>query len=370
MTDTVWIKRTNGEAIVKVIGYGEDSGTVNLVDLINSNVEAIDQEFLDDNGDYKVTVIGATWSGENGTTIRVQRDGYNILNVDASNAGNINYYSQGQSDSTADYANIDFYFSNNGQVTLTLRKVGGWKPTTEYATYGAYDNERIIGPLNISGTHPEGLNNLPIPGSGSYNQTFNADTSEVGTPYTPDYYFDETFTTVAAGLKRVMFHGNFSANPNNGNDVNFCRNNPAWYNQVDTYVGFGQQELAQRNYTFEWTGWFRAPVTGTYNFYMESDDDAYFWLGNNALYENNSDGNQIIATTNNSNQVTNSIQMTAGYYYPVRIQYGEFSGAEKFQLYWALVGDDYAWAGSDGGQSGQGTVWYHNTDANATDGIQ
>ena len=36
-------------------------------------------------------------------------------------------------------------------------------------------------------------------------------------------------------------------------------------------------------YSVEWTGVFYAPVSGTYTFYLASDDSSYLWLGDNAL---------------------------------------------------------------------------------------
>ena len=36
-------------------------------------------------------------------------------------------------------------------------------------------------------------------------------------------------------------------------------------------------------YSFQWIGYFRASVTGTYTFYTASDDASYLWLGENAV---------------------------------------------------------------------------------------
>ena len=70
-------------------------------------------------------------------------------------------------------------------------------------------------------------------------------------------------------------------------------------------------------------------TTETHTFYLSSDDGSYMWIGANALSG---------FTTSNANinnggghgpvEVSVAVSMTAGIYYPVRIQYGESGGGD------------------------------------------
>lgn len=356
------LKLTHQEAVVKVWGNGIDD-TIVLADLLATN------QVVDTTADaYQVNITSVTWTGSTDSTISIQRDGETIMTLPCSQAGN-SMELDGQQlppDTVNNYS--DIYISSNGdaQLYITLRKKVGYKSTVEYAEYGSYDAEDIIGAQRISGAPiPDAVQGLPDPGSGGYNNLIEVDTSESGTPYAEGYYFSDPFPTVdPTGLYRRSFAGNFATNPGDTIDVNFCRNTPSWNGVVDSYAGFGNQDLENKsNYTFEWTGWFRAPADGTYNFWLESDDDSYMWFGQNALNDNNDQNNYVVSTSNSTTKTSNSIQLTQGMYYPVRIQYGEWSGAEKCQVYWARVEDNasLAYAGNVGENT---TVWYYNTDTN------
>ena len=74
------------------------------------------------------------------------------------------------------------------------------------------------------------------------------------------------------------------------------------------------------NYTALWTGYFKSDYTGTWTFKAASDDRGYLWIGNTAIsgYTN---ANALIST--NATTVTNTINLTAGVYYPMRFQMSE-----------------------------------------------
>ena len=79
-------------------------------------------------------------------------------------------------------------------------------------------------------------------------------------------------------------------------------------------------------YSVEWVGLFYAPVTGTYTFYLNSDDGSRLWVGSNATSG---------YTTSNSNlagggavEYSVAISLTIGTYYPFRLQYGDGGGGE------------------------------------------
>lgn len=205
---------------------------------------------------------------------------------------------------------------------------------------------------------PAGLFDLPVPGSGTYNATFAGVMTSAGTPYNPGSNVG-SITSETLGLWRKKYSGNFGTNPGSGIDVTFVRTTPGFFGKPDTYVSFGQQNVVTENYyTFEWVGYFKAPTTATYNFWAACDDDVYMWIGTNALGTNNTNSNFHLYSSNTTAKNTNSVTLTAGQYYPVRIQFGEYGGAENCQIFWGRTTDGTATAGNDGLSGTQ--VWYHN----------
>ena len=206
---------------------------------------------------------------------------------------------------------------------------------------------------------PAGLFDKPTPGSGTYETTLSADTASAGTPYAPGSGV-ASVTTATLGLWRKKYLGNFGTVAGDGCDVTFVRNTQGFFGKPDTYVSFGfQNDPSEENYTFEWTGYFKAPSSGDFNFYVNSDDDVFFWIGTNALGTANTELNAHMGVSGaNGEKNTNSVTLVANQYYPVRIQFGEYTGAENCQLFYAKVGDANAVAGNDGTTGTQ--VWYHN----------
>ena len=80
-------------------------------------------------------------------------------------------------------------------------------------------------------------------------------------------------------------------------------------------------------------GYFKPATTETYTFYLTSDDASFMWLGANAVSGFNT-GNAFINNggVHGSNEVSASIALTAGVYYPIRIQYGDQSGGDVLEL--------------------------------------
>ena len=78
-------------------------------------------------------------------------------------------------------------------------------------------------------------------------------------------------------------------------------------------------------YSVEWFGLFYAPITGTYTFYLTSDDTSVLWIGTNAL-SGYTTGNALFYTLYVYTEVTATIALTAGQYYPFRFQYGAGGG--------------------------------------------
>jgi hypothetical protein len=86
------------------------------------------------------------------------------------------------------------------------------------------------------------------------------------------------------------------------------------------------------NCSTELFGYFRPTVSGTWTFYIWTDDQSYIWIGNNAL-SGYTTGNAN-ASTNANPPVTTSftISLIAGVYYPIRFQQQQGTSGVQMQL--------------------------------------
>ena len=99
---------------------------------------------------------------------------------------------------------------------------------------------------------------------------------------------------------------------------------PNNYNGTDTTIN--ESALAATT-SIEYKGYFLASYTGTHTFYLNSDDASYLWLGLTAL----SGYTTTNALVNNGGlhgptEVSATISLVAGTYYPIRIQFGNNTG--------------------------------------------
>jgi hypothetical protein len=224
---------------------------------------------------------------------------------------------------------------------------------TDDALTGATDLEEDDGP-----TIPEGMDpNEPLAGSGGSNNTvpgtFAATNTYVGAfDATGMTYRDISASAVDTvpgtpvdGLYRRKYVGNFSEDYIDSVDYEFDvgfmnpANGPisqAAY-EVDTYGGFGaRSDLdAENGYAFEWKGYIQAPVTGNFNFSATVDDDCIIWIGAPATATTlgGTSSDYLFAQSGNTrNNETVGVAMTANKWYPIRIWFQEWGGAEAFQL--------------------------------------
>lgn len=181
-----------------------------------------------------------------------------------------------------------------------------------------------------------------------------------GTKYTPAYVASVTNET--AGLYRRKYVGNFnSGNGSTTFDMTFFSTpshgpiSEAAY-EIDEYVSFGQRgDLPyESGYSFEWKGYLQVPLTGDYNTHISCDDNVVMWIGDNALPANITATNyhQFSGYTGAYNTNPNSIALTTGVWYPVRIWFTEYGGAERFQLYMSTGSNIY---------NGEDLTWAHNS---------
>ena len=85
------------------------------------------------------------------------------------------------------------------------------------------------------------------------------------------------------------------------------------------------------NFSVQWLGYFKPTTTETYTLYISSDDASYLWIGANAL----SGFTTANATINNGGahgtlERSATVSLTAGTYYPIRMQFGEIGGGDVF----------------------------------------
>jgi hypothetical protein len=87
----------------------------------------------------------------------------------------------------------------------------------------------------------------------------------------------------------------------------------------------------------QWTGYFKPDYTGTWTFYLDTDNWTNLWIGNTAIY-GYTKSNRLITDDYNTNTVTGTnlsaatINLVNGKYYPIRIQWGEENGGISFQF--------------------------------------
>jgi hypothetical protein len=124
----------------------------------------------------------------------------------------------------------------------------------------------------------------------------------------------------------------FADDPNwfNTRTENYSGTSSNFSSIYDGTAGVVPNNGSWESYSVEWTGYFYATVTGTHIFYIQSDDAGYMWMGATALTGfttancliNNGGGHPV-------QQAQGSISLTAGTYYPIRIQFGEGGGGDN-----------------------------------------
>ena len=211
----------------------------------------------------------------------------------------------------------------------------------------------------------------PVPGSGTWKTAATALSgvtyANIGTPYNPGGNV-ATVSNSAAGLLRKKYDGNFTAASNSLPatwDYSFFNTATFIKEIADDYVSWGQQTdgagLGESLFSVEWKGYVQVPTTQNYNFYAESDDHIAMWIGTDAT-GTPADGTRLLGSNNKSmpGQAAtagvygaNSVTLTAGQWYPVRIWFSEHTGGCKAQVYAQ---------GADGTNfNGEDLTWAYNT---------
>jgi len=122
---------------------------------------------------------------------------------------------------------------------------------------------------------------------------------------------------IKQGLSFKIINGFYSGNPKfflNSN-INFT-DIATTFNNLQNSTN--NNSINYESYSVEWYGFLKPDTSGIWNFKIDSDSVSLLWVGDIAIndYEN------INATINTKNSISNTVQMIANKFYPIRIQYG------------------------------------------------
>jgi len=86
-------------------------------------------------------------------------------------------------------------------------------------------------------------------------------------------------------------------------------------------TNFGASRALSNGTSWQWVGYFKANHTSSHNFYINADENAYFWIGDKAVNGYTTGNADMYSTANNGASIIN-LSLTSGIDYPVRIQWG------------------------------------------------
>ena len=161
-----------------------------------------------------------------------------------------------------------------------------------------------------------------------FNQTFTG-TTQCSSYLTTNGYWTSWVLPYTAGVYKTTYSGYFNDN------VSFFATatpasvggNPA--TSVQTTSIFEPSQNDGENFSCQWLGYFKPTTTETYTFFTSSDDASYMWIGETAI----TGFTTLNATVKNgglhgNQERSGTASLTAGTYYPIRIQFGELSGGD------------------------------------------
>jgi hypothetical protein len=136
----------------------------------------------------------------------------------------------------------------------------------------------------------------------------------------------KTTPNILGGLWRTTYTGYFG-----GDSTWFDTQTPTETIQVDNFNLYDGDVFSS-----QWVGYFKAPETLEYRFYLHSDDASKFWIGDTAI-SGYTDANTIVKIDAYTAPETGSgfIPLTAGEYYPIRLQYGNIGGTGSLDFSWS-----------------------------------
>jgi hypothetical protein len=138
-----------------------------------------------------------------------------------------------------------------------------------------------------------------------------------------------TLGSYAAGLFKTTYSGYYADN------VSFFATavpttfgaNPATSVQTTVIEEPGSDDGS--TFSVQWLGYFLATTTETHTFFTSSDDASHLWIGPNAV-TGFTTANAIVNNggDHGTQERSGTINLVAGTYYPIRIQFGENGGGD------------------------------------------
>ena len=219
-------------------------------------------------------------------------------------------------------------WSGNGTVGATNTGVTkSWVLQIDFGSRRTIDGFRYVTGADVNGRDPvrwvlEGSNDSTT-WTTIQVQTSDASITTLRKTATQIFYITRGQSPYLAGLYRTRYTGYFA------DSVTWFATATAEVTTVQTTVIEEPISEDGNSFSMQWLGYFVPSTTETYTFYLNSDDASYLWIGSNAV----SGFSTANATINNGGlhgpvEVSGTAALTAGVYYPVRIQYGENGGGD------------------------------------------
>ena len=148
---------------------------------------------------------------------------------------------------------------------------------------------------------------------------------------TSDVLTSEDLITYSSGLYKTTYSGYHNENPSffaTATPTTFG-SNPATSVQTTSITEPSSDDGS--SFSVQWLGYFKPTTTQTYTLYISSDDGSYLWIGANALSGFTTANANINNGGAHGNQESyGTVSLTAGTYYPIRMQFGEIGGGDVF----------------------------------------
>jgi len=176
------------------------------------------------------------------------------------------------------------------------------------------------------------------------------------TPYTARS-ITATFT-VAKATPALSGFGGVSAGLSGTRYINYYADDPNWFAsatlQGQTVTSTQIQDFTSNDefYSWQWLGTFRSAAAGTYNFCTTSDDASHLWIGATAT----TGFTTVNAIVNNGGlhppaTQCGNVTLSALTDYPIRIQFGEYTGGDAISVSFTPPG---------GAETSNGTGYFYS----------
>ena len=190
-----------------------------------------------------------------------------------------------------------------------------------------------------------------------------------------------TTTTYSSGFEWGYYNDNYHYGGYSGSQTWFNSRTPVYTHtstsrsRVSDFTNIftassGQTSVnGDETYSYLWTGYFKAPSTGTYYFDTRSDDNSHMWVGSSALsptYTNETVDNGGLHGM--ETRTSGGVSLTGGVYYDFRMTFGEQGGGDDMKAQWRISTGSMSYDWSTVAFSNQQTTTVNTIEELATAG--